>query len=91
MNRSDILKFQYLHSTTIDMHTNCTHVKITYQTTSELKMIIKNLKKTCPPAFRPKQKAKNTQKVMIMRECLLKDTTVLRALVYIRASCFINI
>ena len=44
MNRSDILEFQYLHSTTIDTHTNCTQVKITYQTTSKLKIIIKNLK-----------------------------------------------
>ena len=70
MNGFGILEFHFLHSTTIDMHTNCTHVKITYRTTSELKMIIKNLKQTCPPAFNQKKK-----KIMIMRECLLKDTT----------------
>ena len=63
MNRSDILEFQYLHSTTIDMHTNCTHVKITYQPTSGLKIIIKNLKQTCPPAFRPKNQQQQQKKL----------------------------
>ena len=56
MNGFGILEFHFLHSTTIDMHTNCTHVKITYRTTSELKMIIKNLKQTCPPALNQQQK-----------------------------------
>ena len=62
MNRSDILEFQYLHSTTIDMHTNCTHVKITYQTTSELKIIIKNLKKNLSTSIQTKTKSKKHTK-----------------------------